>query len=58
MSQKMPNNHIRCRVQSCEYHCENCDYCSLSSIQVEPCQDCHTGNAAGESMCGSYHCCK
>ena len=33
MSQKKPNNNIRCRVQICEYHCENCDYCSLSSIQ-------------------------
>ncbi|NLD58571.1 MAG: DUF1540 domain-containing protein [Clostridiales bacterium] len=54
MGQKEPNTDIRCRVESCSFHCGDRDYCSLSSIQVEPCQDCHSGKAADESMCGSY----
>lgn len=58
MSQKKPNNNIRCRVTSCEYHCGDCDYCSLNAISVEPCACKSSGRAAEESMCGSYHCCK
>ena len=57
MSQKNPNHNIRCRVKSCEYHCGNCDYCSLSAIQVEPCNCGTSGRPSDESMCGSYHCC-
>ena len=56
MSQMKPNDKIRCRVSSCEFHCDSCDYCSLNSIQVEPCAACHSGKAADESMCGSYRC--
>lgn len=56
MSQKQANKNIRCRVQSCNYHCDDQDYCSLSSIQVEPCGDCHNGCACDESMCASYKC--
>jgi len=55
MNQKNPNHNIRCRVKSCEYHCENADYCSLNSIQVEPCNCGCTGKPSDESMCGSYH---
>ncbi len=53
---KEPNTGIRCRVASCSFHCGDCDYCSLHSIQVEPCQKGGTGNAADESMCASYRC--
>ena len=55
MSQKNPNHNIRCRVKSCEFHCGNSDYCSLNSIQVEPCECCNSGKPSDESMCGSYH---
>ena len=53
---KEPNTGIRCHVSSCSYHCGDCDYCSLHAIQVEPCQNGGTGNAADESMCASYRC--
>ena len=56
MSQKQANKNIRCRVASCNYHCDDQDYCSLSSIQVEPCENCHDGKACDESMCASYKC--
>ena len=56
MSQKQANPHIRCGVVSCNYHCDNENYCSLSSIQVEPCANCHSGKAGAESMCASYRC--
>ena len=52
MSEKNPNTDIRCRVSSCTYHCGDRDYCTLHSIQVEPCQNC--GQASDESMCASY----
>ncbi len=54
MSQKKPNTSIHCRVSSCEYHCGNEEYCSLHAIRVEPCEDCASGAAKDESMCGSY----
>ena len=54
MSQKKPNTQIRCRVSSCAYHCGDEAYCSLKAIQVEPCPNCHSGQPADESMCGSY----
>ena len=54
MSEKNPNTDIRCRVSSCTYHCGDRDYCTLHSIQVEPCQNCGSGQACDESMCGSY----
>ena len=54
MSQKQANTDIRCRVTSCAFHCENKDYCSLGSIQVEPCPCAHCGTPADESCCGSY----
>ena len=53
--QKNPNNNIRCRVKSCEYHCGDKDYCSLNAIQVEPCSGGASGSPEDESMCGSYH---
>ena len=56
MSMKQANKNIRCRVHSCNYHCEDQDFCSLSSIQVEPCANCHDGKSADESMCASYRC--
>ena len=54
MSQKKPNEHIRCHVSSCAYHCGEDQYCSLQAIQVEPCPGCQSGRPADESMCGSY----
>lgn len=54
MHQNEANTGIRCRVESCAYHCGESDYCSLKSIQVEPCQNCGTGKACDESMCASY----
>ena len=54
MSMNEPSTDIRCRVSSCTYHCGDRDYCSLHSIQVEPCQNCGSGQACDESMCGSY----
>lgn len=54
MSQKKPNDSIRCRVSSCAYHCGDCDYCSLQAIRVEPCRNGESGNSRDESMCGSY----
>lgn len=56
MSCKDANTSIRCRVASCHYHCDDQDYCSLSCIQVEPGNNCHSGKACDESMCGSYKC--
>ena len=56
MSQKQANHNIRCGVVSCNFHCENENYCSLSSIQVEPGTNCHSGKACDESMCASYKC--
>ena len=58
MSHKEANEHIRCRVTSCDYHCADCDFCSLPCIQVEPCVNCSDGKAADESMCASYKCCR
>ena len=55
MPQKDPNTSIRCRVKSCEYHCDVKDFCSLSAIQVEPCSGGAGGSPEDESMCGSYH---
>ncbi|MBQ3078884.1 MAG: DUF1540 domain-containing protein [Clostridia bacterium] len=54
MSQKQPNSHIRCRVNSCQYHLDDKDCCSLGAIQVEPCECCSTGKPSDESCCGSY----
>ncbi len=49
-----PNTDIRCRVESCRFHCQGQDFCSLNSIQVEPCNGCGSGNPSDESCCGSY----
>lgn len=54
MSQKKANQDIRCRVDSCEFHCGEQNFCSLGSIQVEPCKCCSSGNPSDESCCGSY----
>ena len=56
MTHKQANSAIRCRVDSCEYHCDDQQCCSLSSIQVEPCTNCHSVKACDESMCASYKC--
>ena len=42
-----------CAVTSCRYNDEG-SYCMLNRIEVEPCCDCHTGDPADESLCGSY----
>ena len=54
MSAKKVNPDIKCRVDSCRYHGEDENYCTLSCIQVEPCQGNCSGKACDESMCGSY----
>lgn len=54
MSQMKPNTSIHCRVESCEYHCGDKEFCSLQAIRVEPCKGCASGLPADESMCGSY----
>lgn len=54
MNEKSANTDIRCRVTSCENHCKDKDFCTLNSIQVEPCKCCTSGNPADESCCGSY----
>lgn len=43
---------INCNVKSCAYNANN--LCELENIVVEPCKNCHNGNPADESMCGSY----
>ncbi len=54
MANKQANSHIRCRVQSCQYHLDDQNYCSLGAIQVEPCEGCVSGKPADESCCASY----
>ena len=54
MSHNKPNERIRCRVESCAFHCQDAECCSLQAIQVEPCQGCDSGSPADESMCASY----
>jgi hypothetical protein len=54
MSHKHPNADIRCNVSSCAYHCQNEDFCSLRSIQVEARRNHAGGRPEDESMCGSY----
>ena len=44
---------IECSVVSCKYH-DREGKCSLERIQVEPTPMAYTGEAADESMCGSY----
>ena len=44
---------IECSVVSCKYHDQE-GRCSLERIQVEPTPMAYTGEAADESMCGSY----
>lgn len=51
---KTPNGCIRCNVNSCSFHCDNEECCSLTSICVEPCKNCGDGCADSESFCGSY----
>jgi len=50
---KANNQRIGCQVTSCRFNRNNVS-CGLDEIQVLPCQNCGTGQAAGESMCGSY----
>jgi len=54
MSPKKTNSSIRCRVNSCAYHSDEQDYCSLAAIQVEPCDCGCSGKPEDESCCGSY----
>ncbi len=52
MNAKSGQQSIGCEVTSCEYHSQgNCD---LSNITVQPCSGECTGNAADETLCGSY----
>lgn len=54
MSQMKPNPSIRCRVSSCAFNCGEDDCCSLSAIQVEPCDCAEPESKADMSMCASY----
>lgn len=44
---------IECSVVSCKFHDKE-GRCGLERIQVEPTPMAYTGEAADESMCGSY----
>ena len=46
---------IHCSVASCKHHKED-NHCALESINVQPTPMAYTGEAADESMCGSYDC--
>lgn len=46
---------IECSVVSCKHHDEK-GHCRLDKIKVEPTPMAYTGEAADESMCGSYNC--
>lgn len=48
------NQKINCTVNSCAYNNPNSDMCELNSIIIKACPNCHNGNPADESMCGSY----
>ncbi len=46
---KHPNKSIQCSVEQCAYHCGDCNYCSLDTVQIgthesnpsqEQCTDC------------------
>ena len=51
----MNNQTIHCSVSSCRHHNEK-NMCALSSINVCPNANCHSGKS-DESMCSSYECC-
>lgn len=48
------NQCIHCKVSSCRNHTQG-DLCSLSSINVAPRCNCHSGTC-DESECSSYEC--
>ena len=48
------NPDIRCDVRSCRYHDAETGHCALEDIHVRACEQCGTGRAEDESMCGSY----
>ena len=48
------NPDIRCDVRSCRYHDAETGHCALEGIHVRACEQCGTGRAEDESMCGSY----
>lgn len=48
---------IDCRVCSCEYHNED-DVCQLDSICVQPVTGAAHKDAASQTLCGSYKCCR
>lgn len=50
----MGDQKINCTVCSCRYHNQGQNLCELQQIQVQACQNCSTGLAQDESMCGSY----
>lgn len=47
---------INCTVCSCQYNNDKTQKCELKNIIVRPCNECNTGKAEDESMCGSYRC--
>lgn len=34
MNNKKANESIKCTVQQCAHHCDDCDYCTLGSINI------------------------
>lgn len=46
---------IDCRVCSCQHHGEN-DVCDLECICVQPMNGADQGDAASQTLCGSYKC--
>ncbi len=52
MSGKTPNTDIRCGKENCAFHCKDCGYCSLQSIQIAPCDA--NGCTCDATKCASY----
>ncbi|MDL2257540.1 DUF1540 domain-containing protein [Eubacteriales bacterium OttesenSCG-928-K08] len=52
METKLGKQSIGCEVSSCAYHCNNA--CELDRITVRACQNCTSGHADSETLCGSY----
>lgn len=53
MSDKTGRQSIGCEVTSCRYNSHGSE-CDLHSIMIRPCQNCCSGRAEDETLCGSY----
>ncbi len=55
-SKAFGKQHILCNVQSCVYHDDRGECCTLERITVQPNGGVQNGLAQDESCCGSYRC--